>query len=738
MLAKGVVRDVARVGGYPPGVGSALAGMIPDEPNITLSAAWEKNPELRAFVEADAGYQKLWNIALKLEGTKKSAGVHACGHIPTPSPCEELFPCRVDSDGYLVCQYNMEDAEHLGNLKKDLLMLRNLTIIDTAMKAVKERYGVSIPLWTEEILNDKEALAMIAAGDTNGVFQLESEGMKGFMKNLKPSCFEDIIAGVSLYRPGPMDYIPAYIQGKQHPESIKYLVPELKPILEPTYGQIVYQEQVMKIVRDLAGFTMGRADVVRKAMSKKREAVMEEERIKFVHGYHKNGLDIPGCIENGISKDTAETIYGQMKDFAKYAFNKSHAAAYAAVSMQTAYLKAHYPLEFASGLLTSVMDNQEKLAVYVSEYRQKGYEILAPNVNTSGIEFRPDGGSLCYGLFSIKNVGGDVIAGIIKERDENGLYKSFPDFLKRCWSFGKRAIEYLIKAGALDFCGLTRRTMLENLERLVDSYKKEQKRQVEGQMSLFDLFDDESEDRKEFDQSQIVDLPEYDKIELLNMEKESTGFYITGHPLDPYTDVLRMKYHVCSNRWFIPSEDSGEYQLNPDEEVVIAGVVTENRVLYTKKDSKPMSIITVEDAICPVRAVLFPNVWEVYGNVPQKNTLVVVKGKVKIDDRGISVIVSMVFQLNKLPQDLYIKFDTYTEYERATPALMSLMSEHSGNPDSRIKPPSSIIIYANGVPRPFPLPGSKHQVCVDEDIIKQAQKMFGEWNVRTKDFHWFY
>ena len=339
--------------------------MIPNDLGTTLKKAVEANPELLEYIDSDPKIKHLWNIALRLEGLKKAVSTHACGHIPTPVPCEDLFPVSVDSEtGYLICQYNMVEAEHLGNLKKDLLMLRNLTIISMAHKEIKRRHGIDVPLWTEEILNDKEALALFAAGDTNGVFQFESAGMKNFMKELKPDSFEDIIAGVSLYRPGPMDFIPAYIRGKKDPGSVTYITPELEHILEPTYGCIVYQEQVMQIVRDLAGFSRGRSDLVRKAMGKKNMEVMQTERVNFVYGNEELGIN--GCVKNNISEEIGNTIYDDMIDFAKYAFNKSHAACYAAVAMQTAYLKAHYPQEFYAGLLTSVMDTTTKLAVYVS------------------------------------------------------------------------------------------------------------------------------------------------------------------------------------------------------------------------------------------------------------------------------------------------------------------------------------------------------------------------------------
>lgn len=396
MLPKGVLRDCARVAGYSAAVGTALAKMIPDEPKITLQAAYNKNPEIKDLISSDPGYMKLWKIGEKLEGVKKAASTHACGHIPTPVPCEELFPVSVDKEsGYLICQYSMAEAEQLGNLKKDLLMLGNLTVISVAHKLIKERYDIEIPLWTDFIVNDKQSLEMISRGETDGVFQLESNGMKDFMKKLCPDCFEDVIAGVSLYRPGPMDYIPQYIAGKRNPSMITYAVPELEEILSPTYGVIVYQEQVMQITQKLASFTMGHADVVRKAMGKKNQEIMAAEEPLFVSG----------CVGNGISEQIAADLWTIMKEFANYAFNKSHAACYAAISMQVAYLKCHYPLEFMVGLLSAAMDSPKKMPVYVNVCRKAGIRILPPDINLSDSGFSIQDDCIRYGLKAIKKAG---------------------------------------------------------------------------------------------------------------------------------------------------------------------------------------------------------------------------------------------------------------------------------------------------------------------------------------------
>lgn len=543
MLAKGVLRDCARVAGYEASTGAMLSKLIPSSAldskgnkvtNVTLQMAWNANPEIKEILDSDSGLKEVWDIACKLEGLKKSASTHACGHIPTPIPCEQLFPVSVDKEsGYLICQYNMTEAEHLGNLKKDLLMLRNLTVINVAHRLIKERHGVSIPLWTDEILNDKESLAMIGRGETDGVFQLESQGMKGFMKDLKPDCFEDIIAGVSLYRPGPMDFIPKYIEGKKNPDNIQYRTPELEEILEPTYGVIVYQEQVMQTAQKLANFTMGHADILRKAMGKKKQKVMDEEKPKF----------IMGCKENNLHEDISVPLWGEMEDFAKYAFNKSHAACYAAISMQTAYLKCHYSLEFMAGLLSSVMDNTKKLVLYVKMCKDLQIEILPPDVNVSEKSFTIEGESLRYGLLALKGVGENIIDEMLEERQREGIFKNLTDLIMRFKSLDKRVAESLIKSGAMDFTGHTRKALLTNIQGIITNNRKENKKQIHGQLSMFDMLEEGTAETIDC----IVDGAELPKAEILKLEKEATGLYISGHPLDEFTSFMkRMSMHMAT------------------------------------------------------------------------------------------------------------------------------------------------------------------------------------------------
>lgn len=681
MNARGIMRDIARVAGYPASIGSQLAEFIPKDPQITLKKAWELNPELRNFINSDSGYQKLWDIALKLEGTKKSPSTHACGHIPTPVPCEELFPVGVDSEtGYLVCQYNMTDAEHLGNLKKDLLMLRNLTIIDTAQREIKEKYGIEIPLWSDEILNDEKALALIASGDTNGVFQLESAGMKDFMKKLKPTCFEDIIAGVALYRPGPMEYIPMYIKGKHDPSSIHYLTPELEEILDSTYGVIVFQEQVMRIVRKLAGFSMGRADLIRKAMGKKKQKIMDQEAPRFINGDPE--LNIAGCVNNEIKKEIAEQIWDQMVDFAKYAFNRSHAAAYAAVSMQTAYLKAHYPLEFAAGLLTSVMDNTEKLTLYVSEYRKKGYKILSPDINSCNTEFTVIGNDLCYGLAAIKGIGKAALDKIIVERNTHGQYKDFYDFIARAPGCDKKMLDNLAGSGALDFTYLTRRTLIESGEKYLEQKREEDKKQVTGQMSFFDLFEDDSENKKLFSEENLPLLPEYSEDELLVKEKETTGLYISHHPLERYHEIIR-KNDIMENTVFMEDPETGEYPVYDGQNIRIAGLIVSCKSIFTKKDNKPMAFLGIEDEVNSVDVVVFPKLYQNLAMQLEKDRPVIVAGKVSLKGDKASVLADSIFFLDEPLHTVWVRFEDKNDFHKRRTVLENIADRHRGS--SRIK-----------------------------------------------------
>lgn len=656
MLAKGVVRDCARVAGYEAAVGAKLSKLIPGELGMTLNKAYEHVPELREYIESDDKIKELWDTALKLENLKKSTSTHACGHIPTPVPCEELFPVSVDKvTGYLVCQYNMNDTEHLGNLKKDLLMLRNLTIIDETHRSVKKRFGVDIPLWNDAILNDTMALDLYKKGETNGVFQFESDGMKKFVKELQPDCYEDIIAAVSLYRPGPMDFIPDYIKGKKVPESIRYTTPKLESILAPTYGCIVYQEQVMKIVRDLAGFSMGRADLLRKAMGKKKMDVMEAERVNFVNGNEELGID--GCIKCGISANIANAIYDNMIDFAKYAFNKSHAACYAAIAMQTAYLKAHYLADFLAGLLSSVMDKTEKLIPYRMECKKRGIGIQLPNVNTSEINFTVvDDNTLSFGLCSIKNIGEDFFKAMIKERQENGPYTGMTDFVERTGA-GKKVLEQLIKAGAFSFTGYNRRTMVTQVDNVVKSVKNNNKKMIEGQISMFEYMNIE-ETRDVF-----KECIEYEKKELLQYEKEAVGYYLSGHPLEEYAPFLeKLKYTSIDFAGNNSNDEKEAHTVEINQHVKVCGSIVDIRKIYTKKN-EAMCFATIEDLYGQYKVTVFPKTYAEQKEVLKEDNVIVIDGTIDINEEyGLSVLANNIKPINEFMSALWIRIPTEAEY----------------------------------------------------------------------------
>ena len=600
-------------------------------------------------------------------------------------------------------------------------MLRNLTIINVAQHLVKERYGVEIPLWTEEIINDKEALKMIASGETDGIFQLESQGMKNFMKELKPDCFEDIIAGVSLYRPGPMDFIPKYIEGKKNPAGIIYKVPELKEILEPTYGVIVYQEQVMHIVRSLAGFSMGRADIVRKAMSKKRAAIMEEEGRRFIYGDEK--LSIPGCVNRNIPEEIAKSIYDEMVDFAKYAFNKSHAACYAAISMQTAYLKCHYIKEFMAGLLSSVMDKTEKLVIYIANCKKNGVKILPPDINISEKNFIIEGESIRFGLLALKGVGQDVIEEIVKEREEHGRYTCFMDFIMRNPNLNKKVCEALIKTGAFDFTGYSRRSLLLNEESLIQGIRKDKKNQVDGQLSLFDIMEEKTDVKIN---DSIRNVPEYSKMELLKQEKEISGIYISGHPMDEYIGFIK-KNTDLSGEAFVPTviEADGDMQetypeLTDGKKVSMAGIVTSIKKIFTKKDNRAMAFATMEDLDGSFECVIFPDTYEKYKNTLGESKKLHIKGNISLNDDKPSVLISEVTNLEDITKKLWVQFTTTEEYERQKDRLVGIQKMYPGN--------DILVVYIKEKGKEGLIRSS---IKVSEDCFLATKEAYGEDNVRV-------
>ena len=600
MAARGVIRDVGRVLDFPYAQVDTIAKMIPNELNITIDKALKMNPELRNQYEGDEQIRYLIDMSKRLEGLPRHTSMHAAGVVISQKAVDEYVPLSRASDGSITTQFTMTTLEELGLLKMDFLGLRTLTVIQNAVKLAQKSEGIELDL-SKIDYNDQAVLGMIGSGKCEGVFQLESTGMKNFMKELKPKSLEDIIAGISLYRPGPMDFIPQYIKGKNAPDQITYDCPQLEPILEPTYGCIVYQEQVMQIVRDLAGYTLGRSDLVRRAMAKKKAAVMAKERENFVYGNKEEG--VPGCIANGISEQVANKIYDEMTDFAKYAFNKSHAAAYAVVSYQTAWLKYYYPVEFMAALMTSCIDNPSKVSEYILNCRQMGIQILPPDINRSTGSFSVEDGSIRYGMAAVKGIGKPVMEAIVEERERGGAFSSLKDFCQRLSGkeVNKRTIENFIKAGAFDSLGGTRKQFMMIYVQVMDTVNQEKKSSMTGQMSLFDIMGEE--DKKSFE-IRMPDVGEYEKENKLAFEKEVLGVYISGHPLEEYADVWK-KNITATTSDFQPMEESEMPKVKDESKVVIGGMITEKTIKYTK-NNKVMAFITLEDLVGTVEVVVFP------------------------------------------------------------------------------------------------------------------------------------
>ena len=600
LAARGVIRDVGRVMDLPYAYVDSISKMIPQELGITIDKALKMNPDLKKLYDTDETVTNLIDMAKRLEGLPRHCSMHAAGVVICQKPVDEYVPLSRAADGTITTQFIMTTLEELGLLKMDFLGLRTLTVIQNAVLLARRKQP---ELNINQIdYNDQKVLDYIGTGKTDGVFQLESAGMKGFMKELKPHNLEDVIAGISLYRPGPMDFIPQYIRGKNDSSSITYDCPQLEPILAPTYGCIVYQEQVMQIVRDLAGYSLGRSDLLRRAMSKKKAAVMEKERKIFIYGDEETG--VPGCIKNGIDEQTANKIYDEMIDFAKYAFNKSHAAAYAVVSYQTAWLKYYFPVEYMAALMTSVIDNPSKVSEYIYACRQMNIKILPPDINKGEANFSVDGGDIRYGLAAIKSIGRPVIKAIVEDREELGLFQNLEDFITRLSAknvLNKRTIENLIKAGALDTLGGTRKQFMSIYVQIVDHVTQEKKNSMVGQMTLFDLV---SEDQKEEFQIRMPDVGEYSKETLLAFEKEVLGIYVSGHPLEAYEEKWK-KSISATTADFQLDEETGHTKVHDGAKEIIGGMITEKTIKHTKTNQM-MAFITVEDLLGTVEVVVFP------------------------------------------------------------------------------------------------------------------------------------
>ena len=717
MAARGVIKDVGRVMDVPYVQCDTIAKMIPQELNITIDKAMKANPELKKIYETDETVRKLIDMSRRLEGLPRHTSMHAAGVVISQKPVMEYVPLSRGSDGSLVTQFTMTTLEELGLLKMDFLGLRTLTVIQNAEKLVRRDKGIELDMDKIDY-EDKKVYGMLGAGKTEGVFQLESTGMKNFMKELKPGNLEDIIAGLSLYRPGPMDFIPQYIKGKNNPDEIHYDCPELEPILKATYGCIVYQEQVMQIVRSLGGYTLGRSDLVRRAMSKKKASVMEKERQNFVYGNEEEG--VPGCIHRGISEKTANKIYDDMIDFAKYAFNKSHAAAYAVVSYQTAFLKYYYPVEYMAALMTSVIHNPSKVAEYILSSRKMQIEILPPDINFGESEFSADHGAIRYGLSAIKSLGAPMIRAIVEERKENGKYQSLRDFIERMSGreLNKRAIENLIKAGALDQVAGNRRQKLMVYAEIVDAVNQEKKNAMTGQMSLFDLISDEEKEAYEI---QMPKVEEYSKEELLSFEKEVLGVYISGHPLEEYEERWR-KNITARTVDFQIDEELGTSKARDGEIAVIGGIITNKTVKYTR-NNKVMAFLTIEDLVGTVEVVVFPNDYEKNVQKMEEDSKVFIRGKVQGDaDKASKLICEKIYSFDDVPKELWVQFETKEDYLTEENEFLKLLSGSRGT--------DRVIIYVR-TPKSIKYLGIEKSVKIDETLLGKLYEKYGMDNVKV-------
>lgn len=643
--------------------------------------------------------------------------MHAAGVVISQKAVDEYVPLSRASDGSITTQFVMTTLEELGLLKMDFLGLRTLTVIQDATRMASKRTGKTIDI--DKIDYDDSAVyASLGTGKTDGVFQLESSGMKGFMKELKPKNMEDVIAGISLYRPGPMDFIPQYIKGKEHPENITYDCPQLEEILKPTYGCIVYQEQVMQIVQKLAGYTLGRSDLVRRAMSKKKASVMEKERQNFVYGNEEEG--VPGCIANGIPEKTAQKIYDEMIDFAKYAFNKSHAAAYAVVAYQTAWLKYYYPVEFMAALMTSVMDNSGKVAEYILTCRQMGIEILPPDINEGEARFSVSDGGIRFALCAIKSIGRPVVEAIIEERTIGGKFKSLTDFIERTSGrdVNKRVMENLIKAGALDSLGGTRKQFMMGYAGIMDGVTQSQKNTISGQLSLFDLV---GEEEKESFQTKLPEVGEFPKELKLSFEKEVLGVYVSGHPLEEYME--RWKKNITAvTADFILDEETGETKVHDGEAVIIGGMITGKTIKYTK-NNKVMAFLQIEDLLGTVEVVVFPNVYERSAEMLQEDAKIFVSGRVDAgDDRAGKVICDRIIPFDACKRELWIQFPDQQTCLKEEPELIGILENFGGE--------DQVVLYTAAEKSMKPPVGIKGARICPELLVKLEQK-FGKANVKV-------
>ncbi|MDY5846579.1 MAG: DNA polymerase III subunit alpha [Bariatricus sp.] len=717
LQARGVIRDVGRVMDLPYAFVDSISKMVPKELNITLDKALKMNPELKKMYDENPEVKELIDMSKRLEGLPRHTSMHAAGVVICQKSVDEFVPLALGADNTVVTQFTMTTLEELGLLKMDFLGLRTLTVIQDAINLVEQSTGERI-IPEKLDYNDKKVLDLLGSGKTDGIFQLESAGMKSFMKELKPQSLEDIIAGISLYRPGPMDFIPQYIKGKNNPGAITYDCPQLEPILEPTYGCIVYQEQVMQIVRDLAGYTLGRSDLLRRAMSKKKADVMQKERQNFVYGNPEE--NVPGCVANGIPEEIANKIYNEMIDFAKYAFNKSHAAAYAVVAYQTAYLKYYHPVEYMAALMTSVIDNPGKVAEYIYSCRQMGIKILPPDINRGVGNFSVDNGNIRYGLAAIKSIGKPVIESIIEERRLRGEFKNLKDFIERLSSkeVNKRTVESFIKSGAFDSLKGTRKQLMMIYIKIMDQVNQEKKYSMTGQMSLFDIVDEEQ--KKEFEIT-MPDVGEYQKETMLAFEKEVLGVYLSGHPLEEYEEKWR-KSISATTQDFQLDEETGCTKVRDGAKEIIGGMITSKTIKYTKTN-KTMAFITIEDLMGTVEVVIFPKDYEKNQQYLQEDSKVFVKGRVsEEDDNASKLICEEIIPFEKTKKELWLQYENKAAYLADEQHLYRMLADSEGD--------DAVVIYCKAERAVKRLPKNRN-IKIEPGILSRLTNYFGESSVKV-------
>ena len=721
MAARGVIRDVGRALDYPYALCDQVAKLIPMELGITIEKALKSSPEFRGLYESDEKIKYLIDMAKRLEGLPRNTSMHAAGVVIANAPADMYVPLSRGSNDAITTQFTMTTLEELGLLKMDFLGLRTLTVIKDAENLINKNRPEGEKLDMNNIdYDDPNIYEMIGSGKCDGVFQLESTGMKNFMKELKPENLEDVIAGISLYRPGPMDFIPKYIKGKQNPESIVYDCPELIPILKTTHGCIVYQEQVMQIVRELAGYSYGRSDLVRRAMSKKKADVMARERKNFVYGNEEEG--VKGCIANGISEETGNKIFDEMTDFAKYAFNKAHAACYAVVSYRTAWLKYYYPVEFMAALMTSVMDNPGKVTEYIYSCRQMGIEILPPDVNEGEMGFSVSENNIRYGLSAIKGVGKPVIEALVTEREQNGKFTGLKDFVDRLSGkeVNKRTVESFIKAGAFDASFGTRKQLMQVYAGVMDDVAQQKKRDTEGQIRMFDFGGEEN--KQEFE-IRLPSVGEYSKEELLDFEKEVLGVYLSGHPLEEYMSLLQ-KNTTADTLAFQLDEETGEVKTRDGDTVTLGGMIS-GITRKTTKNNTTMAFLTLEDLLGTVEIIVFPRDYEKYRSAIVEDAKVLIRGRVSAEeDKAAKLICTEIISMDDLPRELWIRFKNKDTFFAEEEKLYEILSGSDGKQE--------VVIYLEEERAVKRLPKNRC-VALSADLLEILKKAYGEEQIKIVD-----